>query len=260
MSEREPSAAERRLLHGLRRRKERERSGLFLAEGVRVVESLLGSTLDPRFAVVASSLKDTQRGDALWHALADRCALRVVSEAELARLADTEAPQGVVVAVETPRVDADRLPLEERGSILVLDAVQDPGNFGALIRCALAFASPLAIALPGTVDPWNAKAVRAAAGASFHVPIVSLETAAALAWLRARGFALYAADAGGTPLGALNPPPRVALAVGNEGAGLGHALLAAADACVSVVMPGPAESLNVAVAAGILLHALAQRP
>jgi RNA methyltransferase, TrmH family len=259
MSERAPSTAERRLIAALRRRKERERNGLFLAEGVRVVEELLASPIVPRLAVVSSTLGDSPRGAALRDALAARCPVRTVPEHELAQLADTDTPQGVVVAAAIPRAAPAAGALPARCTVLLLDAVQDPGNFGTLVRSAVAFAAPLVIALPGTVDPWNGKAVRSAAGASFRVPILQQATTDAAGWLREHGFVLYVADAGGTPVDELPPAPRVALAVGNEGAGVGAALLSLADARVAVPMPGPAESLNVAVAAGILLYALAQR-
>jgi TrmH family RNA methyltransferase len=140
--------------------------------------------------------------------------------------------------------------------VLALDGVQDPGNFGALVRSARAFGSDLILAMTGTVDPWNPKAVRAAAGASFHVHIASLATETALSWLRSSGFAILAADARGAPIDRIPRPDRVALVVGNEGAGVGEVVHSTADARVAVPIEPSAESLNVAVAAGILLYAL----
>jgi TrmH family RNA methyltransferase len=139
---------------------------------------------------------------------------------------------------------------------LVLDAVQDPGNFGTLVRCADAFGVNLVIAMTGTVDPWNPKAVRAAAGAAFHVPIVQAKTATALDWLEAQGFAIWAADAGGEPALSLDRPSRVALVAGNEGAGISDAVTQRTGRHVAVPIRGRADSLNVAVATGILLYLL----
>jgi RNA methyltransferase, TrmH family len=260
MADRGLGAAERKTLRALRSRRRREASGLFLAEGVRVVEELIGAGIVPEIAVVSAALEDDQRGRALASSLREQCAVRIVAEHELARLADAEASQGVIVAAPIPARDAATIALPERCSALLLDGIQDPGNFGALVRCALAFAVPLVIALPGTVDAWNPKAVRAAAGASFHVPILALTAGAAEAWLAAHGFAIFVAAAAGTPVTTLAAPRRVALALGNEGAGVSESLRRAADAVVAVPMPGPAESLNVAVAAGILLFALSERP
>lgn len=252
------SATERRLLAGLRRRRTREKTGLFLAEGVRVAEELVTAGIVPRISVVSSTLADTARGERLQTALAAAGELRVVAEHVLAGLADTEAPQGVLVVAEIPVPDLAALDVPARARVLVLDAVQDPGNFGTIVRSAVAFGASAVLALPGTVDPWNPKAVRAAAGSSFHVAVELVDTDAALHWLRARGFRLCVADASGTPLPQVPTAPRTALIVGNEGAGVGTVLAAAADVRIAIPMHGPVESLNVAVAAGILLHHMAQ--
>jgi RNA methyltransferase, TrmH family len=252
------SPAERRLFNGLLRRRTRQESGLFLAEGVRVAEELIAAGIVPRIAAVSSTLGDTSRGERLHHALAARCEVRVVAEHELARLADTETPQGVLVAAEMPSTAVRDWAVPRHALVLGLDAVQDPGNFGTLARSALAFGATAVLALPGTVDAWNPKAVRAAAGATFHLPVGALDTDAALDWLRAHDFALYVADMDGTPLPAVRPAPRAALVVGNEGAGVSAAVRNAATARVAIPMRGPAESLNVAVAAGIILYHLAE--
>ena len=139
--------------------------------------------------------------------------------------------------------------------MLVLDALQDPGNVGTLVRSAEALGARGVVALRGTADPWGPKAVRAAAGAAFRLPIVEADAAEALARLQAAGYALWAAEAGAPP-----PPParpaRIALAVGNEGAGLSAPVREAAAARVGVPLRGPTESLNAAVAGSILLYAL----
>jgi RNA methyltransferase, TrmH family len=254
-----PSASERRLLQRLKRRRAREETGLFLAEGIRVVEELVAAGIVPRLAVISSALEDTGRGRVLAGALASIAPLREVTDAELARLADTEAPQGVIVAAPVPTTELTSLRVPEHATVLVLDAVQDPGNFGTLVRTALAFGVLAVVALPGTVDPWNPKSVRAAAGATFRVPIAGIEWSAALAWLHSNGFSVYVATTDGTPLPQLAPAAHSALVVGNEGAGVGEPALRAADARVTIPMSGPAESLNVAIAAGILLYAFSQR-
>jgi len=253
------SAAESGLLQSLARRRVREREGLFLAEGVRVVEELLEAGIALRLAVLSSSLEDTERGAAVAARLASRTEVRRVADHELARLAPTETPQGVLVAASLPAATLDELDVPERALGLVLDGVQDPGNLGTLARTAEAFGAAFLAALPGTVDPWNPKAVRGAAGALFRLPVVQPNVDALLSWLAEWEMALWAADSGGVPVRDLARPARVALAVGNEGAGLGAALRAASAARVGVPIRAGTESLNVAVAAGILLHELAVR-
>ncbi len=244
------------LARDLRRRKARERQGLFVAEGVRGVEELLASPLRVHGILAAPALEQTPRGAALMAAAqAGHLPVTRVSDADLASAADTDTPQGVLAVAAVPRPDLDALP-EGPIRLLVLDAVQDPGNVGTILRTAAAFGAAATIALPGTVDLWNAKVVRSAMGALFHRPTFSLTTDELAGFLRARDVALWGADAHGADVGSLTPPPRLAVAVGNEGAGLTPAVRALAGRLVSIPISGDVESLNVAVAAGILLHRL----
>ena len=247
---------EEKLLHALRRRKVRETGGLFLAEGVRVVEELLGSGIDLQLALSAPSLEDTDRGAVLAASLQATGKLRRVDEGRLNALAATESPQGVLAVGRIPAAGLDGIELGRGGLGVVLDGIQDPGNFGSIVRSADAFGALFVAALPGTVDPWNPKSVRAAAGSSFHLPVLQPGLAPLLSWLRDRGFAIYGADAAGVSVEAVRPPRLVALALGNEGAGLGADVRSAIDELVAVPIRGAAESLNVGVAAGVLLYLL----
>jgi TrmH family RNA methyltransferase len=247
------SRSEASLIRGLHRRKVREDEGLFLAEGVRVVEDLLDSGIVLRQVVVSPSLEDTPRGVALLARLTAQREPKRVSDVQLAGLAATETPQGVVVVAAMPDAAIPDLG-DGPAAVLVLDGVQDPGNFGTLVRSADAFGVAFVLALTGTVDAWNPKAVRAAAGSSFRVPVLRSTPDAAAEALRERGFRILAADAGGSAVDRLELPGRVALVVGNEGAGLGERMRELADTEVAVPIRGGAESLNVAVAAGILLY------
>lgn len=250
-------------------RKHREREGLFLAEGVRVVEELLAADVVIRMAVVSSSLDDTDRGARLRARLQGSAAagagaavgggapvVREVSDAELRELADTTTTQGVLVVAETPRVRLEAVSPRGTSVVLVVDGVQDPGNLGTLVRSAAAFDCEAVLCLPGTVDPWNPKVVRASAGAVVRLPVVQASLAGLDEWLGRHGYLMAAADAAGAPLGAGAPPERVALVMGNEGSGVTAAVAARCDRKVSIPMPGGTESLNVAVAGAILLYEL----
>ncbi len=250
------SRAEEKLVRALRRRKIREAERLFLAEGVRVVEALLDAGIDLRLALVAPSLEDTPRGRALADRLAARAELRRLDPRGLEALAATESPQGVLVVASMPEVELEAMDVDGPGVVVALDGIQDPGNFGVVVRSADAFGALFVAALPGTVDPWNAKAVRAAAGSSFHLPMVQAGTGELVAWLRERGFTIYGADAAGTSAESIPLAQRSALVFGNEGAGLGAETRAAIDELLAVPMRGAAESLNVGVAAGVLLYLL----
>ena len=246
------------LARDLRRRKAREKQRLFVAEGVRAVEELLRSPRTIRGALVAPQLGDAPRGAAVHSSLAERgVPVEEVSAAEFSSAAETESPQGVIAVAEVPGRSLDALQGDWAGVLLVLDAVQDPGNVGTIVRTAAALGAVATLALPGTVDLWNAKVVRSGMGAHFtHLALHA--TWGELDSFRKRTEArLFAADASGEPVASVDVPRRVALIVGNEGAGLSEDARARADRVVALPLAAGVESLNVAVATGILLHTLA---
>ena len=171
--------------------------------------------------------------------------------------AETESPQGIVAIAEIPTRSFADLAKDWRGVLLVLDGVQDPGNVGTIVRSAAALGAVATVAMPGTVDLWNAKVVRSGMGAHFrHLSFGS--TWAELDAFRAGSRApVWAADAKGVEVKGA-PPERVILVVGNEGAGLSADARSRADRSVSIPITTDVESLNVAVATGILLHALSR--
>ena len=245
------------LARDLRRRKARERQGLFVAEGLRTVEELLRSPLSVRGALITGHVRESPRGSELVAALHDKnIAVQEVEDAEFATAAETESPQGVLaIAVAPGRVLGD-LPDADPMRLLVLDAVQDPGNVGTMVRTAAALGAIATLALPGTVDLWNAKVVRSGMGAHFHHPCLSGTWEDIEAFRTDRGIAVWAADAAGEPLPGLSAPSRLALVVGNEGSGLSSVPRSRADRIVALPIAGAVDSLNVAVAAGILLYQL----
>lgn len=255
MSPNELSRAESKRLRMLRQRSQREEEGQFLAEGIRVIEELLLSKIVLRTAVVTPSLGDTPRGRAIVNELDARTSLYHVSEAELKQIADTDAPQGIVVSALTPRAG---LPATPPAITVVLDGIQDPGNFGTLLRSAVAFGAGLVVTLPGTVDAWNAKSIRSAAGTSFHVPIVSCDVKHLSKWCRDVDVQLWGAAADGVSIRSLDRAPRVALVLGNEGSGLRSEIRGVLHKTVGLEMRGRAESLNAGVAGGILLYLLSE--
>lgn len=243
------------LARDLRRRKARERRGLFVAEGVRAVEELVRSSLEIEGILVAPQVEEAPRGAALLGAIRARgLALESVAASEFASAAETESPQGVLALARIPATGLDDIDPPESLRLLILDAVQDPGNVGTIVRTAAALGADAVLALPGTVDLWNAKVVRSGMGAHFHFPAINC-TWDELSSFRARhGVRVWGADAGGSMIGAERPPARLGIVVGNEGAGLSESVRSSVDRLVSIPMAERSESLNVAVAAGILLH------
>jgi TrmH family RNA methyltransferase len=260
-------------------RSPRDPSDVIGIEGEHLLAEALRSQLRLRTVFVRAD--PARRGGSL-HTL-DRLALPAtvpiveLTPAVFDSAVETESPQGIAALVETPRFSlAEALGAPQSGGeqhsaplVLITAALQDPGNFGSLIRSAEAFGASGVIALPGTVNVWNAKALRASAGSAFRVPVVQEKSAQAFAALAERHIPILAAVAatatGATPAHESIPcsawdfTQPVALLIGNEGSGLSAEMLDRATARIAIPMPGPVESLNAAVAASILLYEAARQ-
>jgi TrmH family RNA methyltransferase len=161
---------------------------------------------------------------------------------------------------EPARWGLHHIDLHGGGVVLVLDAVQDPGNVGTMLRTAQALGAAGVVALKGTAELTNPKVIRGSMGALFKFPAVSTDEPAFLEWSRASRLEIWATAADGVPLDrpdrpdCPDRPARLALVVGNEGAGVGPGLSTAAQRRVAIRLVPGSESLNVATAAAILLH------
>ncbi len=194
-------------------------------------------------------------GSAAGRELAAVCESTWVVEPEVfATVAPTRSPQGVLAVVAEPRWPAWRA---AGGVALWLDSVQDPGNLGAIVRSAAALGASAVLLGPGSADPWSPAAVRGAAGAVFRIP-VEREVAAARAVRRVRegGGEVWAAAGAGETLAPGRVREPLLLMLGAEGRGLAAEALELADRTVALPLGRGVESLNVAVAAGILLWAV----
>ena len=244
------------LARDLKRRKARDREGAFVVEGIRAVEELVRSSLNISGLLIAPKLIDSPRGIALVENARSRgIEVAEVDEKEFRSAAETESPQGVIAMAKAPTHSLDQFTGARQLRVILLDAVQDPGNVGTIIRTAAALGANATVALPGTVDVWNAKVVRSAMGAHFSHPAFHASWDDVSSFLRRSSIPLWAADSGGDPVPS-RAPHTLALAVGNEGSGLSAPVRDAAERVVSIPISSGVESLNVAVATGILLHEL----
>lgn len=242
------------MVRDLHRRRGRERRGLALLEGVRLVEEALAAGAVLRGALVAPSLEATPRGRTLKAALAAATPrLEELDEAAFLDLAATEHPQGVIAVAEPPAWTLERIALDPDSTVIILDGLQDPGNVGTIVRTAHSLGAAAVIALPGTADFLNPKTLRGSMGSCFRIPCVPAADTELGPWLAHHQVALWVAEADGEPLNGRGGAGRVALAVGNEGAGGRPELAALASRRVAIPLAAGAESLNVAVAAGIML-------
>jgi TrmH family RNA methyltransferase len=179
-----------------------------------------------------------------------------VAGAVLNALSPVNSPTGVVATGRKPAIDAATLLSPAPALILAGFGVQDPGNAGAVIRSAAAAGATGAIFDDASADPWGWKALRASMGGVFHVPVTrSRNPIGNAAGWRAAGVTLVATvPRGGVPMHEVDLTGPVAVLLGGEGAGLSDEVVAAADTRLSIPMAGSVESLNVAVAAALVLY------
>lgn len=253
------SAAPVRRAHRLRKRAYRRADGKFLAEGPQAVREALGCP-GAVLEVFATGEFDRKHPQFRTDAEAAGIAWHLASGAVLAHLSDTVTPQGVVAVCALPSTQLAQALRPGLGLGVLMAQVRDPGNVGTVIRVADAAGADAVVCSTGTADPWNTKTVRAAAGSSFHLPVVAdVPLVAAIVHGRECGMTVLAADARGVGLFEEVDLGRPTLWVlGNEAWGLPQDLLDECDEVVAVPIYGRAESLNLATAAAVCLYASAQ--
>ena len=224
--------------------------GYCIAETFHLLEEALRSDCAIRAVIASESVRATveRRVGGLRHINVIR-----VPDELYAEISATESSQGVMALVKPPTWDLDQL---VRGSplVVILDGIQDPGNAGAILRAAEAFGASGVIFIKGSVSPYNPKAIRASAGSVFRVPLMAaLDASLAVAAVSQRKLELYAAmPRAAVSLTATNLRERCAFVIGSEGRGVSTELQQAA---VALRIPtSKVESLNAAVAAGVLLY------
>jgi len=218
---------------------------------VRLVEEALQAEIPLQTVLyVSERLEETARGAALRLRLAASPAAFSTTPRILDTVADTVTPQGVVAAVPYPD-----LPPHPEGLVLVLDRLRDPGNCGTILRTAEAAGVGLVCFAPGTVDPFSPKVVRAGMGAHFRLPLRVAASWDEIASIVVDRQILLAAVKAGRPYDAVDWKSPTALIVGGEAEGASEEAHRLATETVSIPMAGAVESLNAAVAAGILLFA-----
>ncbi|EFQ83917.1 RNA methyltransferase, TrmH family [Aeromicrobium marinum DSM 15272] len=238
----------------------------FLAEGPQAVrEALAHGGADHRGTVIevfATSEATDQHDDLVTAARRDEVVWHVVAPDVLDALTDTVAPQGVVA--RCAMVDRPLKALLDRSPtfLVVCADIRDPGNAGAVIRCADAAGADGVVFTGDSVDPYNPKSVRATVGSLFHLPLViDRDVEGTLAALQSAGLQVLAADgAGDVDLfdPSLDLAAPTAWLMGNEAWGLPEATRGRADHVVAVPIFGRAESLNLATAAAVCLYTTAR--
>ena len=256
----------------LEQKRERDREGLFVIEGFHLVEEaikhhaeietiLYSASAD--VALLAKIETDLMKNQGHQQNLDSRNAgidFILITDSILKTLANTPAPQGIIAILKQPKMaiemllDDNKRPLAH---LLLLDNVQDPGNVGTMIRTAEAAGFKGIILGDGSADLFNDKTIRATQGALFQLPIIKANLEALLPALHDAGYESWVTTLEeATFYTALPKPQKCALIMGNEGQGVDPKLQKLASTKVKIPMLGQSESLNVGVAAGILIYHL----
>jgi TrmH family RNA methyltransferase len=231
----------------------RRKEGLFVIEGVRLVEAALAAGWQPELVLFTEDINDRGRQTVVGFK-ARRAEVLAVASHVMQAASDTQTPQGILAVLPLPAWELPAAPT----FVLVPDGVRDPGNLGTLLRTALAAGVEAVILPPGGVDAFSPKVVRAGMGAHFRLPILSMDWDAIGAALTEQ--AIFLADsAGGLPHYETGFGAPLALIIGGEAQGAGSRAVELATSRVHIPMPGEAESLNAAVAGAILMFEIVRQ-
>lgn len=228
----------------LHTRKERSKTGLFLIEGFHLIEEAFKSNW-----IIEQMIT---REDVIVPDVYDHLPNEIVSRAVFQNISQTETPQGIMAIVKRKKS------LDTKGNkILIIDRVQDPGNLGTMIRTADAAGFNTVILGEGTVDLYNDKVIRATQGSLFHLDITEGNLRDEILSLKDNNYKVFAtALEDAVNYKEVSLQEKTALILGNEGAGVQKDIIDMADHIVTIPIYGKAESLNVGIAAGILMYHL----
>lgn len=233
----------------LHTKKERDNTGLFLVEGFHLVEEALKAGTFVKELIVSENVEIPHH----WNV--DNLTMYLTTDSVMEAISDTPSPQGVAAICVQPREGSVQAGNLQR--VLMIDAIQDPGNLGTIIRTADAAGIHAVILGEGTVDVYNSKVIRATQGSIFHLPIIRGSLGAWIQTMKNNEIPVYGTSLeGAEEYQKVEPQDKFALLVGNEGNGVNPEFLASTSRNLYIPIYGQSESLNVSVAAGILLYYL----
>lgn len=245
-------------VRGLRLRASREKSGLFLIEGQKLLEEAFAHGLAVKDVLASKSFLQSGLGHMNSAKLTS---LHLVDDKLFQSMASTDTSCGVIATAEAPSWTMPHLLKAAVPLIVICLGIQDPGNLGTIVRTALAASASGVIFTKGTVHPFNPKVVRSAAGALFRLPfLIDLTSSEAFELVKKHGMTVIACEPTATNyFWQVDLTRPLALVLGNEGQGFSSADLACAHETVAIPMNEASESLNVAVSAGIILFGAVQQ-
>ena len=246
----------------LAKKKYRLETGLFKVEGVKSVEEAIVSGYDIYALIVTEEVCSHTRVNGLIKtALARGYRVVCVPNTLYAKITEVEEHQGIMVLVYRKDVGLKDISVHEKMLVVVVDRVQDPGNIGTIIRTADAAGCDAVILLNGCADLFAGQVVRASMGSMFNIPIVcDISEAEVVDWLGENGIEMAVATLRDAECcWESDMSAALAIVVGNEGSGVSAKLIDAAQKNIYIPIYGAAESLNVSIAAGVLLYEAARQ-
>ncbi|MHB1594400.1 MAG: TrmH family RNA methyltransferase [Streptosporangiaceae bacterium] len=236
-------------------RRHRRRDGAFVVRGSQPVWQAVEAGAEIEVLLVAPDLLREPAATMVAEQEARGARVARLSADLFTRIADRDGPSGLAAIVRGRLARLADLAVGPCSVFVALHEVGNPGNLGTIIRTADAAGAAGVILVGACTDPFDPTAVKASMGAIFGVPVVAASTAELLAWCGAHGVALAVTSGKGSgTLWDTALPQPAAILLGSEGAGLPADLIAAGDIRLRIPMTGSAESLNLAVAAGIVLY------
>jgi RNA methyltransferase, TrmH family len=236
----------------LHQAKQRNEIRLFIAEGEKMVKELLNSSFKVKFVCCLSNFYD-ENSTALSEVFS-----YIVTEQELSKISLLQTPNQVLAVVEMPNAPDEKL--DEKGIYLLLDGIRDPGNMGTIIRTAEWFGVRAIICSPDCVDVYNPKVVQGTMGSIFRMEILSMDLVKTISAFKEKGTdTIYGAVLNGEAMSAMKFVNETkVLVIGSEALGISAELLKLLPHLVSIPrsLQAETESLNAAVATGILLNAI----
>jgi len=240
-------------IRALHQRSARDKEGLFLIEGAKLLNEAFAKGVEVHDVVVSNSYWTQGMSQVNQDSLSN---LNVVDDKLFKELVTTQSPCGVIAVGTSRRYNIDDCLRGETTLIAIGEAIQDPGNAGTLVRAALAFGCSGVVLTKGSVDAYNPKVVRSAMGALFSLPVVTgLELSTVVTLLRNHAVRVIGLEpTAKTELESAQLNGAVAVLLGNEGNGLSADALKLADQLVTIPMTDTTESLNVAVCGAVVLY------
>ncbi len=244
-------------VRGLRDKRTREKEKLFVIEGAKFVYEAVAKEIYPEKIIISDHGEQLPAVKEVIAQAGGRSEIVRVNDAVMKHVCETETPQGILALVKMPEILLADIRVNSSSLFVIIEGVQDPGNVGTIIRTADAFEVDAVILTGGSADLYNAKTLRSTMGSVFHIPVIrDVEIIQLTAWLKENRVFTAVTSLAETALPLTKTKYKMPLAVvfGSEARGVSPGLSRLADTKLKIPMSGSAQSLNVAVAAGIVLY------